>query len=94
MKPHQRLGFKTKKQAISTFSHILNSARLGEPIEEPLLCDLIMHRPRAADKVGTGISYIYAARASYNSRCFHVRRTDGTSEHFSYRKCLDGAPVS
>lgn len=87
-KPHLSLGFRTKRQAIATFSAMLNSATLGKPLADPILTQLIVTHPRAADKVGPGVSYVYVDSAAFGSRCFHIMRVDGTHTDFSYRKCL------
>jgi hypothetical protein len=87
LKPHQLLGFNTQKAAIQAFREMLRGLA---PMNQPLLHKLVALHPSAEAKIGTGIEYVFVAGAFYGSRCFHIRRTDGTRADFSYMKCLRG----
>lgn len=87
LKPHQQLGFNTQKAAIAAFREMLRGVA---PLDQTLLHQLVALHPNAAAKIGTGIEHVYVAGASFGSRCFHIRRTDGTRVDFSYMKSLRG----
>jgi hypothetical protein len=46
-----------------------------------------MH-PEAREKIGVGIDRMFIDSDGHGSRCFWVRRTDGTTTGWSYRKCV------
>lgn len=55
---------------------------------------LLLQHPKAEQKLGSGIARITVEQNPRypTQRQFWVHRMDGTSEHFSYRKCLTGEP--
>ena len=42
----------------------------------------------AQSKVGVGVEGIFVKKSCYGSFCFHVKRTDGSEEDFSYLACF------
>ncbi|KAK9131570.1 hypothetical protein Sjap_012057 [Stephania japonica] len=56
-----------------------------------VLDNVFSYHPDKAGKTGSGVDYITVKKhASYqDSRCFYVVSTDGRSEDFSHRKCLE-----
>lgn len=49
---------------------------------------LLLLHPSASEKIGSGVSSFFVAADAFGGQKFCVRRTDGSSEHFSYLKCL------
>lgn len=85
----------TRKAVETKAKEILHNFAENEPIDGPegeFLADLLRLHPKAAEKVGPGIREIYIVKQQF-SRCFFVRRTDGSEIDFSIKKCLDGAPT-
>jgi len=86
--------FKTKSDATKHYKSILNSYELGQTLNEQdyedVMSLLVLH-PSYTSKAGSGIVGIYVGDTDYfANRCFHIRRSDGTTEDFSYGKCLSG----
>ncbi|CAF2134235.1 BnaA03g54760D [Brassica napus] len=66
-------------------------ATLNERDERLLMMALLFH-PNRDEKLGPGFRGIKVANSKHgNARCFEVVRTDGTTEDFSYHKCVLGA---
>ncbi|ESQ29076.1 hypothetical protein EUTSA_v10023214mg [Eutrema salsugineum] len=66
-------------------------APLNEKDERHLMMALLFH-PNRDEKIGPGFQGIKVANSKHgNARCFEVVRTDGTTEDFSYHKCVLGA---
>lgn len=56
---------------------------------------LLERHPEVADKIGVGVKEFSTRNAMFNTRCFEIRRTDGTTTDFSFKPCLDGkAPTA
>ena len=83
----------TKKARTAYFSGILHGAQIGETINghfEELL-ELLREHPDAENKIGCGVAAFKVDLVPpYLKRGFHVIRTDGSVEDFSYRICLNG----
>jgi hypothetical protein len=55
------------------------------------LAALLVRHPEAQKKIGAGVLEFYVAPAEgMGTRCFHLRRTDGSSTDFSYLSCVSG----
>ncbi|KAJ0265541.1 DNA-directed RNA polymerase IV subunit 1 [Hirschfeldia incana] len=66
-------------------------ATLNELDGRLLMMALLFH-PNRDEKIGPGFKGIKVANSKHgNARCFEVVRTDGTTEDFSYHKCVLGA---
>jgi hypothetical protein len=86
--------FDSQKEAIETVKELLNGQPLKVPIPEPghtLLSNLLSRHPRAAEKIGPGISHFTVEPAEHGTRCFYLTRIDGTKTDFSYFKCVRGS---
>lgn len=94
--PVMKIGsivFETGDQMYWHFSSILNTYPLGGRITEDhskLLIELLAQgHPNAEKKIGCGVDYIEVqTHETYGQNCFWVVRKDGSSEDFSYRKCV------
>ncbi len=85
--------FKYKKDALSYFKDILNSYEPTQIVNEKDFNDLvglIEIRPDKDEKIGCGIEKIQIIEVRYKTKCFELVRTDGSSEIFSYRNCING----
>jgi Protein of unknown function (DUF3223) len=83
--------FKTKKAAGEEVRRVLHSTELGKKLEgeeHDLVRALLSLHPQATQKVGVGVIAIYVRDGGWNSRCFWVRRADGSETDFSYRECF------
>ncbi|GAV79426.1 RNA_pol_Rpb1_2 domain-containing protein/RNA_pol_Rpb1_3 domain-containing protein/RNA_pol_Rpb1_1 domain-containing protein/RNA_pol_Rpb1_4 domain-containing protein/DUF3223 domain-containing protein, partial [Cephalotus follicularis] len=92
-------SFITEKD-IRNLSHALKNILHKYPIDHQLnewdktiLMRALHFHPRSEEKIGSGAHEIKVAfhPAHQNTRCFHLVRTDGTIEDFSYHKCVLGA---
>jgi hypothetical protein len=59
--------------------------------EYKILLDLLNNHPNASEKIGIGIDYFYVQPSIYkfNQFNFMLRRIDGSSTDFSFKKCLN-----
>lgn len=92
-------SFKYKKDALSHFKRILNSYEFGEYLDQDDFSDvyhLLKNHPKAKEKIGVGIKQFRIKKSSYGTKCFELIRSDSTTDHFSYIKCINGArkPIS
>jgi hypothetical protein len=91
------LTFAKKGDAVEYFREILYRHDLGVTIPEPdatHLYGLLERHPEAVAKIGVGVKGFSTRRAMFNTRCFEVHRTDGTTTDFSFKPCLDGKAPS
>lgn len=59
-------------------------------VDAALLHDLIKRHPRSGAKIGLGIAHFQVRTKKHGAKCFHIVRTDGTVEEFSYKRCIKG----
>jgi hypothetical protein len=84
-----------QKDALSFYKEILNSYEIGNQLTDEDFDDifnLLKNHPRAGEKVGCGVSELYIGSDVYAGKCFHIKRTDGSIENFSYDKAVKGDP--
>lgn len=86
--------FPTKKKALEHIRSILYSYKIGQTVTDPehtaVLNDLLARHPEREDKVGSGVvAFFVGDGGEYGGQCFWVRRTDGTTEDFSFVRCLE-----
>ena len=91
--------FPDKQSCEAHFSTLLQSTPIGARLghEDFLLTmELLRRHSEAIDKIGVGTDYIYVDKVAhfFSGKCFHVRRIDGTSTDFSYRRCISAKVVS
>ena len=83
--------FKTKKQMQEYFQKMLHSYEKGEEVSETHrkeLYELISQHPNARLKMMPGIAGFSVAGAAYGTKCFMIKKIDGTMEDFSFYKCI------
>ena len=84
--------FSSKKNALEFYRSILNAYDKNEKLNS---CDfdnvyaLLETHPRKNEKIGCGIEYFHVGLAKYNTKCFELVRTDGTTEFFSFTKRIN-----
>jgi hypothetical protein len=89
------LHFAKQGGALEYFKEILNRYSPGDAIDAADYADveaLLSGHPRAEEKIGGGVASLLVDRDEDGGQCFHVLRTDGTKENFSYKKCIAGDP--
>ena len=59
-------------------------------VDAAFLHDLIKRHPNSGAKIGLGIAHFEVRTKKHGAKCFHIVRTDGTVEEFSYTKCIKG----
>lgn len=85
--------FKTKKAAVEHIREVLYRYPPNQPlggVDLIFICDLLLLHPDADSKIGAGIkSIIVEDEVEFNkTRHFSVVRIDGSSDNFSFNKCL------
>jgi hypothetical protein len=91
------LSFARKGDAAEHFRTILYRRDPGVALSEPDATHvywLLERHPEAVAKIGAGVKEFSTRKAMYNTRCFEVRRIDGTATDFSVKPCLDGKAPS
>jgi hypothetical protein len=88
-----KFTFKSKAAAIK----VLREVRDGHPDHMPildedtveLLLGVVAAHPQSRQKAGVGITGFFVARSpEYPSRCFYLRRIDGTETDFSWNEAI------
>ena len=88
------LTFGSITEAEQYFRNILDSVDDYVPLEGDAFRDvaaLLQYHENAEQKIGSGIESLYVAPApEHGTRCFQILRSDGTPDHFGYRKAIQG----
>jgi hypothetical protein len=90
-----RRGWKTK--ARDRCREIIAATENGELItgdDAEFLLWLLDRHPRAAEKIGRGVAGFTVQDAQLGTRCFVVRRVDGSSTDFSFYSCITAPDVT
>jgi len=83
-----------KSKVQKELSGVLNNAILWVRLDDGvsnILADILKLHPDYKEKVGVGVKEFFVRPASYGKRCFGIRRIDGSTTDFSYRKCLSNS---
>ncbi|CAL9753816.1 unnamed protein product [Musa acuminata subsp. burmannicoides] len=91
------IGPKVFTSSVEMFDYFLKLLRSWLPnlninkYEHMVLLDLLKKgHPEPAKKIGEGIeAFQVRYHPTYKSRCFFLIRVDGTTDDFSFRKCVD-----
>jgi hypothetical protein len=88
--------FKTKKEALECLREIRDRYLDGRDLvgdDFAFMSFVLSHHPSVNRKIGAGLSAIFVAvdRAGYGTLGFWVRRTDGSTDDFSWNECLRGS---
>ena len=87
------LHFAKKGDASAFLQAMLHCYDLGDKVgaaDDKVLRDTLALHPEAEAKVGCGITHFSVRSADFGSKCFWINRPDGTTEKFSYGKCVHG----
>jgi hypothetical protein len=85
--------FKYKKDALGYFKAILNAYGYGEILNENDKSDvleLLKLHPNFEEKNKSGIQGFKVDKVRFNTKCFHIIKSDSTLSAFSYTKCING----
>lgn len=89
-------SFPNKKQAGEFFREMRDRYRVGQRLNDADAADLealLERHPECVDKVGVGIDYFTTMRdPQFNTKCFQIVRTDGSSTDFSAPTAINAAP--
>jgi hypothetical protein len=84
--------FDSKKEALLFCAEILerygDEARIDEE-DSRFLQALLERHPEAQQKIGSGVAHFFKAKAKGGTSCFYLKRTDGTSDDFSFKRCVN-----
>ena len=78
--------FPRRGDAVAYLKEILSRYDIGDRVsteDAVILQAALEHHPKAAEKIGIGISYFSVRTADFGSKCFWVNRPDGSTEKFS-----------
>jgi len=84
-----RLGpmhFDKRGDAVSYLKDMLHRYDVGDRVsasDAVILQAALEHHPKAAEKIGCGITHFSVRTADFGTKCFWVNRPDGTTEKFS-----------
>lgn len=84
------LHFNTKTEARNFFKSMLNKYEVGDKVgsvDEGVLRNAVDQHPKATEVIGSGIDSFSVRTADFQTQCFWVNRSDGTTEKFSIYKC-------
>ncbi|HZQ42353.1 MAG TPA: DCL family protein [Acidobacteriaceae bacterium] len=87
------LHFAKRGDATAFLKAMLNRYDIGDrvsPADEDVLRAALALHPNADEKIGCGVTHFSVRSADFGSKCFWINRADGTTEKFSYAKCIRG----
>lgn len=88
------IQFKSKKSAKDYIRALINRCEMDKDLEgEDLsfVLSLLEYHHEYLYKRGVGIASIYVSSPPvYSSRCFYIKRLDGSTTDFSWITCIDG----
>ena len=85
------IKFRTRTEAHEFFRAMLRRYEPGDRVSEAdtvFLNELLQRHIDYPTKVGVGISHFEVMPDDYGDQCFGVVRIDGSSENFSYKRCV------
>ena len=85
--------FAKKGDAMEWCKELLNSKTFGErfdgSVHEKLLGLIELH-PEREEKIGCGVDFFFVDKSlGHSTRCFWIKRKDGSGVDFSYKHCID-----
>ncbi|WP_233831754.1 DCL family protein [Paraburkholderia sp. ZP32-5] len=88
------LQFGKKGDAVTYLKAILNRYDVGDRVnadDAVILKAALEHHPKAAAKIGCGVTDFSVRTADFGTKCFWVNRPDGTTEKFSITGSIYGS---
>jgi hypothetical protein len=89
--------YPSKQALLDGLKHFVRTADLGQithPIAVQKLHLLLAMHPEADRKIGVGVDHFLLQRNVLAGRGLHVVRLDGTTDSFSYKRCITGVTQS
>lgn len=89
--------YPSKQALLDRLKHFIRTADLGQitqPVAVQKLHLLLALHPDADRKIGVGVDHFRLERNPLAGRGLHLVRLDGTSDSFSYKKCITGVTQS
>jgi Protein of unknown function (DUF3223) len=86
-------SFASQSEATLFFREMLGRYKLGDRVTDEDardLAPLLERHLEREEKLGSGIDHFEVGWSEKRTRCFWIIRTDGTRDHFSYRRCIEG----
>jgi hypothetical protein len=80
------MKFEKRGDAVTYLKAMLYRYDVGDRVsvaDAVILRAAVEHHPKAAEKIGCGISHFSVRSADFGTKCFWVNRPDGTTEKFS-----------
>lgn len=80
------MHFDKRGDAVKYLKDMLHRYDVGDRVsagDSVILQAALEHHPKAAEKIGCGITHFSVRTADFGSKCFWVNRPDGTTEKFS-----------
>jgi hypothetical protein len=80
------MHFDKRGDAVSYLKDMLYRYDVGDRVsasDAVILQAALEHHPKAAEKIGCGITHFSVRTADFGTKCFWVNRPDGTTEKFS-----------
>lgn len=79
------------KKEMMAYCKLILSKPIGyvlDEYEKETIKTLLKNHPEHTLKIKCGIKDIFVGKGLFNSRCFFIKRVDGSETDFSYRSCL------
>ena len=90
------LHFAKKGDAVAHLNTILQKYDVGDKVsaaDGEVLLAALAHHPEGREKFGCGVASFSVRSADFGTKCFWVNRTDGSTEKFSHRACVQIEPT-
>lgn len=86
-----KIGEQEFKSKVAAKNHIRELMKDFDP-SNSIWMDLLLRHPNRAEKIGAGVKAFFLSLNPVNgqSHQLNIRRLDGSIEHFSWLKCIDG----
>lgn len=89
--------YPSKQALMERLKHFILTADLGritQPVAIQKLHLLLALHPDAARKIGVGVDHFRLERNALAGRGLHLVRLDGSTDSFSYKRCITGVAQS
>lgn len=89
--------YPSKQALLERLKHFIRTADLGritQPVAVQKLHLLLALHPDADRKIGTGVDHFRLERNPLAGRGLHLVRLDGSTDSFSYKRCITGVTQS
>lgn len=86
-----KIGDQEFKSKDAAKKHVRSSMNPFDPLN-PIWMDLLNRHPNRLEKIGVGIDTFFISQNPVNPQAYqlNIKRIDGSIDHFSWLKCIDG----